>query len=119
MENTFTFLKQVLTIIQYNYIHVNFVFTAQCPAVQDLTVKVDSLTSQVKDLTVANVTLQDRVDDLESIQVAARNNNILSDCISSAYLDILKRVRQVTKERIYSCMFLTITLSMTCLTIMI
>ncbi len=79
-------------------------FIATCPAVQDLTTKVDALSKEVDILTASNAALQENVRDLEYLQVVTRFNNILADCISSVYLDILKRVCEVTKENIYLCM---------------
>ena len=84
---------------------------APCQAVQDLTVKVDALTTAYKDLTdkvdaltVANKNLQDNFQDLEYLQMVSRYDNILADCISCAYSEVLKKVREASKEKIYSCM---------------
>lgn len=79
-------------------------FIATCLVAQDLTVKVDTLSKKVKVLTASNAVLQENIWDLEYLQVVTQFNNILVDCISSMYLNILKRVCEATKENIYSCM---------------
>lgn len=75
-----------------------------CPAVEVLTHKVDTLSKEVETLKASNQKLQDSMDDLEYLQMVARYDNILADCVSSAYLEILKQVRVATNEKIYSCM---------------